>query len=101
MLVSRSHLDDATVAYVERLQEPERVRCGSALKFGLIAEGSADLYPRLAPTSAWDVAAGQAVLTAAGGGVQTPDGNTLRYGPGGFLIPAFIAFGDRTAGAPR
>jgi 3'(2'), 5'-bisphosphate nucleotidase len=99
VLVSRSHLDARTIAYVERLKEPERVPCGSALKFGLIAEGSADLYPRLAPTSVWDVAAGHAVLTAAGGTVRTPDGNSLAYGSVGFLIPAFIAFGDRAAGA--
>jgi 3'(2'), 5'-bisphosphate nucleotidase len=109
VLVSRSHLDAATLAYVDRLREPERVSCGSALKFGLIAEGTADLYPRLAPTSAWDVAAGHAVLAAAGGGVQRPDGTALLYGQAsgqessqaGFLVPAFIAFGDRAAGAPR
>ena len=99
--MSRSHLDAQTIAYIERLRVPERIRCGSALKFGLIAEGSADLYPRLAPTSVWDVAAGHAVLAAAGGGIQTPDGNALAYDSVGFLIPAFIAFGDRTAGVPR
>jgi len=103
VLVSRSHLDPMTTAYVDRLSEPERIGCGSALKFCLIADGSADLYPRLAPTSAWDVAAGEALLTAAGGGVVKPDGAPLRYGQAagqtGFRIPAFIAFGDRAAGA--
>jgi 3'(2'), 5'-bisphosphate nucleotidase len=101
VLVSRSHLDPQTTAYIDRLPASERVPCGSALKFGLIADGSADLYPRLSPTSAWDVAAGHAVLTAAGGGLQTPDGQALTYGAKGFLIPAFIAFGDLTAGPPR
>ena len=97
VLLSRSHLDAATVAYVDRLPRPERISCGSALKFCLIAEGFADLYPRLSATSEWDVAAGHALLLAAGGGVRRPDGGALRYGQGGFLIPAFIAFGDGSA----
>ena len=59
---------------------PEKIACGSALKFGLLAEGSADLYPRLGPTSEWDIAAGHAVLVAAGGDVRKPDGSALRYG---------------------
>ena len=67
VLVSRSHLDAATDAYVDRLTQPEKIACGSALKFCLLAEGSADLYPRLGPTSEWDIAAGHAVLVAAGG----------------------------------
>ncbi|MES1155373.1 MAG: inositol monophosphatase family protein, partial [Pseudorhodoplanes sp.] len=73
--------------------------CGSALKFGLLAEGLADLYPRLAPTSEWDIAAGDAILTGAGGLVVTPDGNPVIYGgnDGHFLIPAFIAWGDAKA----
>jgi 3'(2'), 5'-bisphosphate nucleotidase len=97
VLVSRSHLDAATAAYVERLMQPERIACGSALKFALIAEGSADLYPRLAPTSEWDVGAGHALLLSAGGGVLTPDGRPMRYGQSGFRVPGFIAFGDRKA----
>jgi 3'(2'), 5'-bisphosphate nucleotidase len=98
VLVSRSHLDPATDTYVERLAQPERIACGSALKFCLIAEGSADLYPRLSPTSEWDVAAGHAVLRAAGGDVRRPDGSELSSGPKSgrddFLIPGFIASGD-------
>jgi 3'(2'), 5'-bisphosphate nucleotidase len=98
VLVSRSHLDPATDTYVARLPQPVRVGCGSALKFCLIAEGSADLYPRLGPTSEWDVAAGHAVLLAAGGDIRRPDGSPLRYGEksaeGNFLIPGFIASGD-------
>jgi 3'(2'), 5'-bisphosphate nucleotidase len=94
VLVSRSHLDPATDAYVDRLADPQRVACGSALKFCLIAEGVADLYPRLAPTSEWDVAAGHALLRAAGGDVRRPDGGPLTYGRDRFLIPGFIASGE-------
>jgi 3'(2'), 5'-bisphosphate nucleotidase len=99
VMVSRSYLDPATIAYVERLPLAERVPCGSALKFGILAEGAADLYPRLGPTSEWDVAAGHAVLLAAGGGVVRPEGQPLLYGQGDFRIPAFIAFGDPSVAA--
>jgi len=94
VLISRSHLDAATDAYVDRLPDAERIPCGSALKFCLVAEGSADLYPRLGPTSEWDVAAGHAVLVAAGGDLRRPDGSVLRYGQGDFRIPGFVATGD-------
>jgi 3'(2'), 5'-bisphosphate nucleotidase len=94
VLISRSHLDAATDAYVDRLARPERIACGSALKFGLLAEGSADLYPRLGPMSEWDIAAGHAVLTAAGGVMRKLDGSALRYGQGNFLVAGFIATGD-------
>jgi 3'(2'), 5'-bisphosphate nucleotidase len=100
VLISRSHLDPATNAYVDGLTKPEKIACGSALKFCLLADGSADLYPRLAPTSEWDVAAGHAVLLAAGGDVRKPDGSALRYGDGykdgNYRIPGFIAAGDFT-----
>jgi 3'(2'), 5'-bisphosphate nucleotidase len=92
--VSRSHLDAATDAFVARLPNATRLVCGSALKFCRVAEGTADLYPRLSPTFEWDVAAGHALLTAAGGAVTTPDGALLTYGRPGFRIPAFIASGD-------
>jgi 3'(2'), 5'-bisphosphate nucleotidase len=97
--VSRSHLDCATVALLDRLHIGTRVACGSALKFCRIAEGAVDIYPRLAPTSEWDVAAGHALLAAAGGTVTLPDGGALRYGATSrdFRVPAFIAWGDRTA----
>lgn len=97
VLISRSHLDPATDAYVDRFADAQRTACGSALKFCLVAEGSADLYPRLAPTSEWDVAAGHAVLLGAGGALRQPDGSPLLYGRGDFRIPAFIASGDREA----
>jgi 3'(2'), 5'-bisphosphate nucleotidase len=68
---------------------------GSALKFCLVAEGAADFYPRLGPTSEWDTAAAQAVLEVAGGAVTTPDGQRLRYnGRDTLLNPSFLAFGD-------
>ena len=95
-LVSRSHLEAATVDFLERLPIAEQVPCGSALKFCRIAEGAADIYPRLSPTFEWDVAAGHAVLGASGGAVTTPDGGVITYGcrPVDFRIPGFVAWGD-------
>ena len=68
--------------------------CGSSLKFCRIAEGTADLYPRLGPTHDWDVAAGHAIVEAAGGAVAAPDGSPLVYGSRDLLIPHFVATGD-------
>jgi 3'(2'), 5'-bisphosphate nucleotidase len=95
--VSRSHLDPVTVALLDRLHIGNRVPCGSALKFCRIAEGAADIYPRLSPTREWDVAAGHALIVAAGGMVTRPDGSALLYGDAAsdFRIPSFIAWGDR------
>ena len=72
---------------------------GSAVKFGRVAEGTADIYPRLAPTSEWDVAAGHALVTAAGGKVTDAKGNDVQFGSGrqGFIVPEFIAWGDPDA----
>jgi 3'(2'), 5'-bisphosphate nucleotidase len=95
--VSRSHLDAATDAFVTQLANATRLVCGSALKFCRVAEGAADLYPRLSPTSEWDVAAGHALLSAAGGAVTTPAGTPLTYGRPGLRIPAFVAWGDPAA----
>jgi len=96
-MVSRSHLDPATTALLDRLGIITRIPCGSALKFCRIAEGAADIYPRLATTCEWDVAAGHAVVAAAGGDVTLPDGGALRYGAStaDFRIPAFIAWSNR------
>jgi 3'(2'), 5'-bisphosphate nucleotidase len=97
-LLSRSHLDARTDAFLTRLPIVARAPCGSSLKFARIAEGSADLYARLAQTCEWDVAAGHAVLCAAGGSVTTPDGSELSYGrTSDFHVPAFIAWGDPSA----
>lgn len=93
-LVSRSHLDPQTEAYLRSLPQPRTIACGSALKFCRIAEGAADIYPRLAPTHDWDVAAGHAIVVAAGGQMLTPDGAPLRYGTPKLLIPGFVASGD-------
>jgi 3'(2'), 5'-bisphosphate nucleotidase len=69
----------------------DRIQAGSSLKFCLIAEGKADIYPRFGPTNEWDTAAGQGVLEAAGGEVVTTDGRPLAYGKPGFGNPHFIA----------
>jgi 3'(2'), 5'-bisphosphate nucleotidase len=100
--VSRSHGDARSEAFIASRPGAVRERLGSAVKFGRLAEGAADIYPRLAPTSEWDVAAGHAVVTAAGGKVTDARGANLRYGEGrdGFIIPEFIAWGDPAATTP-
>jgi 3'(2'), 5'-bisphosphate nucleotidase len=97
IVLSRSHLEARTRAYVDDFAQAKLVQCGSSMKFCRLAEGSADLYPRLAPTHDWDVAAGHAILTAAGGHVTAPDGKPLVYGSPELLIPGFIASGDPAA----
>ncbi|MEA2757236.1 MAG: 3(2), 5-bisphosphate nucleotidase [Aliidongia sp.] len=91
---SRSHAD------TERLEEwlaahriAARTIAGSALKFCLLAEGAADLYPRFGPTMEWDTAAGHALLNAVGGSVTMLDGTPFRYGKPGFRNPGFVAMG--------
>ncbi len=94
VMVSRSHLEARTKSYVDGLPGAKLVQSGSSIKFCRLAEGSADLYPRLAPTHDWDIAAGHAILKAAGGSVTAPDGAALVYGTNDLLIPAFLAWGD-------
>ena len=94
VMASRSHLDARTRAYLDRFPQAKLVQCGSSVKFCRLADGSADLYPRLAPTHDWDIAAGHAILEAAGGRVTTPEGAKLLYGTPELLIPAFVASGD-------
>ena len=91
IVASKSHLNAETFSYIEQLGSHVLLRVGSSLKFCRIAEGNADLYPRLAATCEWDTAAAQAVLEAAGGHVFSLDGNRLRYGKPSFLNPYFIA----------
>mgnify|MGYP006436401811 FL=1 len=79
VLGSRSHANPRTEAYFEMLGPHDKISRGSALKFCAVACGEADLYPRLGPTSEWDTAAGEAIVTAAGGKVWMPDGRELRY----------------------
>lgn len=95
-VVSRSHLDTETEGFLARLGPVTRTPSGSAIKFCQVADGSADVYPRLATTCEWDVAAGHAVVAAAGGVVTKPQGDQLIYGQvaADFRIPAFIAWGD-------
>jgi 3'(2'), 5'-bisphosphate nucleotidase len=97
--VSRSHGDASTEAFIDARKGAVRQALGSAVKFARVAEGLADIYPRLAPTHEWDVAAGCALVTAAGGKVTAPQGADLRFGQSGknFIVPAFIAWGDPSA----
>jgi 3'(2'), 5'-bisphosphate nucleotidase len=94
--VSRSHGDIKSEAFIAGRPGAVRQTAGSAVKFGRIAEGSADIYPRLSPTSEWDVGAGCAVVTAAGGKVTDSKGGELRFGEGreSFIVREFIAWGD-------
>ena len=88
---SRNHLSQATLDYLAPLGEVELVSMGSSLKFCIIAEGGAELYPRLAPTCEWDTAAAQAVLEGAGGSVTQLDGTALAYNKPNILNPWFVA----------
>jgi 3'(2'), 5'-bisphosphate nucleotidase len=95
ILASRSHGDARLDRMLERLGPIHRISVGSALKFGLLAEGQADLYVRRGRTSEWDTAAGHAVVSEAGGTVVDFRGQPLRYNARDTLInPSFIAFGD-------
>ena len=91
-VASKSHFTQNTADYLEQaVGQCGHVSIGSSLKFCIVAEGEADIYPRLGPTSEWDTAAGHAVLLAAGGLVDGPDGQALRYGKPAFLNRAFVA----------
>ena len=95
VVASASHCNAETVAYIENLRRShpdlELVSAGSSLKICRVAEGSADVYPRLGPTCEWDTAAGHAVVRAAGGDIVShEDGLTLRYNKPDLLNPSFI-----------
>jgi 3'(2'), 5'-bisphosphate nucleotidase len=93
---SRSHRGDSLEAFLARVGPHELVGVGSSLKFCLVAEGAADVYPRLGPTSEWDTAAAHAVLAAAGGTVCALDGSALAYNTRESLRnPFFLAYGPR------
>ncbi|WP_377297523.1 3'(2'),5'-bisphosphate nucleotidase CysQ [Rhizobium sp. SGZ-381] len=100
-MASRSHQDPETAACLQQMQVEECRHIGSSLKFGLLAEGLADVYPRFGRTMEWDTAAGDAVLRAAGGATVLTDGTPLSYGKrrrpdmADFANPAFIAWGRR------
>jgi 3'(2'), 5'-bisphosphate nucleotidase len=92
---SRSHASPEVVSYLEGLGPHELVSMGSSLKICLIAEGAADIYPRLGPTSEWDTAAAQAILESAGGRMIDRAGRPLRYNTKDDLLnPQFLGFGD-------
>lgn len=92
---SRSHRGDSLNAFLANLGEHELLSMGSALKSCLVADGAADIYPRLGPTSEWDTAAAQCIVEEAGGRVTTLDMNTLRYNSKESLLnPEFFVFGD-------
>ena len=93
---SRSHPSPELAAYLARLPPYEITDMGSSLKICLVAEGAADIYPRLGPTSEWDTAAAQAILESAGGRMIDLDGQPLRYNSKDDLLnPHFMAFGDQ------
>ena len=97
-VASKSHLTQSTVDYLAAaVGVCEHVSVGSSLKFCIVAEGRADIYPRLSPTSEWDTAAGDAVLLAAGGRIDGPDGGPLQYGKTAFLNRGFVATGGWSA----
>src|SRR5579872_3254764 len=97
---SRSHENSQRLAeYFAEQSVPilERKKCGSALKFGVLASGEADFYPRFGTTMEWDTAAGQAILEAAGGSVVTISGTPLVYGKPGLKNEGFLAWGKKPA----
>ena len=93
VVATRSHGSSALDRYIAALPPHQRVAVGSSLKFGVLAAGEADLYPRTGPTMEWDTAAGDAVLRAAGGRTLAPDGSVFAYGKPGFLNGPFVATG--------
>ncbi|MDO6443719.1 3'(2'),5'-bisphosphate nucleotidase CysQ [Marinobacter sp. 2_MG-2023] len=94
VVASKNHMNDETRDFIRALGAHKTIQAGSSLKLCRIAEGHADLYPRMGPTSEWDTAAAHAVLLAAGGNVNTMDGESLRYGKEDVLNPYFIAAGN-------
>ncbi|MDD3860886.1 MAG: 3'(2'),5'-bisphosphate nucleotidase CysQ [Bacteroidales bacterium] len=99
IVASKSHLNDATKAYLDEIKnnikEASFVNVGSSLKFCLVAEGRANLYPRIGPINEWDIAAGHAILKAAGGYVlNMKTGLELEYNSDSLLTPDFIAFSN-------
>jgi 3'(2'), 5'-bisphosphate nucleotidase len=99
LVVSHSHLDDRTRSWADAVVNATRASAGSSIKFCLLAEGSADAYPRFGPTMEWDTAAADAVLRAAGGITLGLDGKPFAYGKPGYRNGHFLALGDPAAAA--
>tara|TARA_A100001011_G_C14118233_1_gene760035 strand:+ start:152 stop:940 length:789 start_codon:yes stop_codon:yes gene_type:complete len=96
VVASKSHLNEKTKEFISSIKtKVDLVQAGSSLKFLKIAEGQADIYPRLGPTSEWDTAAAHAILEGAGGKVQQINGENLLYGKEDILNPNFIAHGEK------
>lgn len=91
-VISKSHASNEA-EFLKSYRVADTVNRGSSLKFCLIAAGEADIYPRLGPTSEWDIAAGHAIIAAAGGSVTKLDGSPLAYGKADILNPHFVARG--------
>lgn len=101
VVASRSHLNDETQAFIDKLREPEIVSRGSSLKIVELAKGEAHVYPRLAPTMEWDTAAAHAILLEAGGHmVDEESGKELRYNKEVLRNPHFVAYGTLSEGQP-
>lgn len=94
IVASRSHRGERLDAFLTRLGEYEAVSMGSSLKLCLVAEGCADLYPRLGSTMEWDTAAAQCIVEAAGGAVEDINGIRLRYNKPDLLNPEFVVSGN-------
>lgn len=90
VVASKSHLNAETLGFIQRLGSVNLIQAGSSLKLCRVAEGAADVYPRLAPTCEWDTAAAQAVVEGAGGCVVDTAGKPLVYGKADVLNPSFI-----------
>jgi 3'(2'), 5'-bisphosphate nucleotidase len=93
VVMSRSHPSPELEAYLKDIKVAEALPIGSSLKLCVVAEGSADLYPRLGPTMEWDTAAGHAIVLASGGGVTVVDGTPFLYNKNNLLNTYFIAKG--------
>lgn len=94
IMASKSHMNDETKAYIDQIESVSLVQAGSSLKFCRIAEGLADIYPRMGPTCEWDTAAAQAIVEGAGGQVLQLNGEPLVYSKTDQLNPYFVVYGD-------
>lgn len=97
VVMSRSHPSPELEVFLQNIKVAEAMPVGSSLKLCVVAEGLADLYPRLGPTMEWDTAAGHALVEAAGGEVKQPQGEVLNYNKQDLLNPYFIVSGSRKA----
>ena len=93
IVTTRSHADESLNDFLQSLGNHDRLPVGSSMKFCLVADSSAHLYPRLGPTMEWDTAAGQCIVEAAGGTVTDLQGHPIRYNKPSLLNPGFVASG--------